>query len=339
MQLTSYLELKKPATSDLIASVVNTYIPEAFDIIDSHIQQLEETAINPQNALDAEATLKSVLYTRNGTVARLTVDRFFTGSPLLGTEKIYFIMMQEQYLQFVEGTRTSTQAHYRNEDSESLYWDSSEHTYMTTEVTDYPVIGFIYDLLVKLEINFELGDSGYMEPKIILGAGAGVSGHPEYGKGYIYKGVDGLLLQYLTTTGEPVSVYLSEDGLIQSGSTGEQGLRNIAISAAQPTEAQEGDLWINPNDYSHYDVASVSEASILTVDAEEVVLASGTITLTLFTAVGNKGVIRIVKNTGSGTVTLDGNASETIDGATTKDLAAGAYCTIISDGANWQVIG
>ena len=48
--------------------------------------------------------------------------------------------------------------------------------------------------------------------------------------------------------------------------------------------------------------------------------------------------IKKVDATGSA-VTVDGNASETIDGATTYPLGAQwKYVTIVSDGTNWVIV-
>tara|TARA_R100000315_G_scaffold26213_1_gene10138 strand:- start:550 stop:948 length:399 start_codon:yes stop_codon:yes gene_type:complete len=52
-------------------------------------------------------------------------------------------------------------------------------------------------------------------------------------------------------------------------------------------------------------------------------------------------VVTIMKaDAGSGAVTIDGNASETINGATTVAIAATQfhYRTIVCDGSNWVVI-
>jgi len=73
--------------------------------------------------------------------------------------------------------------------------------------------------------------------------------------------------------------------------------------------------------------------------AHATVLMSGTFTVTLYTAVGNAGRTVTVKNIGSGEVTVDGNASETLDGATTVVIAAKYQAlTAISDGANWHLV-
>jgi hypothetical protein len=66
---------------------------------------------------------------------------------------------------------------------------------------------------------------------------------------------------------------------------------------------------------------------------------SGTFTVTLQAAASYQGRVLIIKNSGAGTITVDGNASETIDGAATYSLAV-QYATIqiISDGTNWKII-
>lgn len=64
-------------------------------------------------------------------------------------------------------------------------------------------------------------------------------------------------------------------------------------------------------------------------------------TVTLYTAVGNIGRRVIAKKTDSSTnaVTIDGNGSETIDGALTLTLSLQYEAAILeSDGANWQVL-
>lgn len=75
-------------------------------------------------------------------------------------------------------------------------------------------------------------------------------------------------------------------------------------------------------------------------DADYVIdCTSGTFTVTLPASSGRTGRILIIKNSGAGTITVDGNASETIDGATTYAMAV-QYATvqIMSDGTNWKII-
>jgi hypothetical protein len=66
--------------------------------------------------------------------------------------------------------------------------------------------------------------------------------------------------------------------------------------------------------------------------------ATRTLTLPAANSVPGKK-IRVKKISASNTCTLDGNASETIDGGTTYDiLSDNSVVTIISDGSNWRII-
>ena len=66
-------------------------------------------------------------------------------------------------------------------------------------------------------------------------------------------------------------------------------------------------------------------------------VTSGSPTITLPTAVGIQGREYCIKNSGTGSVTLDGDGSETIDGTATKIFSQYTSITVVSDGANWIV--
>lgn len=66
---------------------------------------------------------------------------------------------------------------------------------------------------------------------------------------------------------------------------------------------------------------------------------SGTFTVTLPTAVGITGQYFIIKNSGTGVITVEGDGSETIDGVLNKILAVQYEGMIfVSNGANWIVV-
>lgn len=66
---------------------------------------------------------------------------------------------------------------------------------------------------------------------------------------------------------------------------------------------------------------------------------ANTFTVTLPTAVGIEGQYFIIKNSGTGVITVDGDGSETIDGVANKILAVQyESLTVVSDGANWVVV-
>jgi hypothetical protein len=165
--------------------------------------------------IQSNTAVTNILYAQEGRIARLTVDHLLTGDFISGSEYIYFIDAQDQYLKFIIGHRNDAlpQVHYTDEDDQPLYWDSATHNYMTPTETEYPVMVYVYDLTTKLEMNFEHDSGGTPVPAIVLGAGAGVVGHPEYGKGYIFKDTEGLLLKYITSAGKELTAYLNEDGI------------------------------------------------------------------------------------------------------------------------------
>lgn len=83
---------------------------------------------------------------------------------------------------------------------------------------------------------------------------------------------------------------------------------------------------------------SVNTAAGSAAYTDYVYLASGTINVTMPTAVGNTARYTI-KNVGAGTVTIDTTGVETIDGSLTAPLPV-QYTSLdlVSDGTNWNII-
>lgn len=65
---------------------------------------------------------------------------------------------------------------------------------------------------------------------------------------------------------------------------------------------------------------------------------ANTFTVTLPTAASIAGRVYSVKNSGAGTITLDGDGAETIDGSTTKTLAQYDNVLVMSNGTNWIIL-
>lgn len=101
-----------------------------------------------------------------------------------------------------------------------------------------------------------------------------------------------------------------------------------------------------------YNASGVAESNVVTDGApitsyltleltDDTVLVNNTAntTVVLPTAVGCAGKKFTIKNLAAGVVTVDGNASETIEGAATVEIfGANEFLTIISDGANWKKV-
>ena len=91
-----------------------------------------------------------------------------------------------------------------------------------------------------------------------------------------------------------------------------------------------------------FKVAYAAKIAAYTITSTDYMIdyTSGTFTVTLPSAIGITGQIFVIKNSGTGTITIAPNGTETIDGATSKTLTVqySGY-TLMSDGANFKIIG
>ena len=72
---------------------------------------------------------------------------------------------------------------------------------------------------------------------------------------------------------------------------------------------------------------------------DDMIRCNGTFTVTLPAVASTPtGKVFYIKNIGTGTVTVDGNLSETIDDTTTKVLAQYDGMAIINDGTEYWII-
>ena len=86
----------------------------------------------------------------------------------------------------------------------------------------------------------------------------------------------------------------------------------------------------------NYSVVTKIATYTATTD-DDLILANGTFTITLYAAANSVQPL-IVKNVGTGTVTMDGNGAETIDGSSTYALTGTDQTVmLISDGSNWEL--
>lgn len=88
-----------------------------------------------------------------------------------------------------------------------------------------------------------------------------------------------------------------------------------------------------------YSVATASANFTLNDDNHVLNCTANTFTVTLPTAgAGRTGKQYIIKNSGTGIITVDPNGAETIDGDATITLNQYESITIISNGTNWMII-
>jgi hypothetical protein len=111
------------------------------------------------------------------------------------------------------------------------------------------------------------------------------------------------------------------------------GVTKITVSDTEPDSPNVNDLWIDTDAYTYRAVTTTD-----TITSTDYLLdCTGTFTITLPTAVGFTGEY-IIKNTGTGIITVDGNGSQTIDGVTTFALIEDEVITLRSTGTNWLII-
>ena len=67
-------------------------------------------------------------------------------------------------------------------------------------------------------------------------------------------------------------------------------------------------------------------------------VTGNTITVTLPTAVGIDGKNYVIKNSGSGVITVETTSSQTIDGVSIKTLNGNSSIEVVSNGSNWIVV-
>jgi hypothetical protein len=102
-----------------------------------------------------------------------------------------------------------------------------------------------------------------------------------------------------------------------------------------------GPAWTEGSGAASTTLPFTNQTANYTIDNTDCVIncTANTFTVTLPTAAGVEGQYYIIKNSGTGVITIDGDGSETIDGAANKNLAVQyESLTVISNGVNWLVI-
>ena len=86
--------------------------------------------------------------------------------------------------------------------------------------------------------------------------------------------------------------------------------------------------------------AKSSAYTVAASDRGVLLNCTGTWTLSLLAAAtAGVGFAVAVKNSGTGVITIDGNASETIDGELTTDIRKSESCFLVCNGSKWWTVG
>jgi|GEM_PF-6201115 len=153
------------------------------------------------------AVITESIYADYGDIAELTVDRLSTNLKVdryknSDTSDINYILIEDQTASWITGTVKAGPivVQHTNRSGQLLYWKDETQLVMGTEATTWPVYVYDYDELTKLQITFDLVNGVYI-PRITLGAGVGNELHPEWGKAFIYKTSDKLIIEHYTDLG------------------------------------------------------------------------------------------------------------------------------------------
>lgn len=118
------------------------------------------------------------------------------------------------------------------------------------------------------------------------------------------------------------------------GLTGFTGSQGIGFTGSQGTAGPVGPAGSPGNET----VITTNTNTVLST-ASVFVIASGTVVITLPSAVGIPGLKFNIKNVGNGEVTVATTSSQTIDGDDTRYIIQfrNSVMGVISDGYNWQI--
>lgn len=165
------------------------------------------------NVITSITSITNVLYATEGRIARLTVDHLLTEDILLGNAEMNYIDIEDQYIKFITATRNDSlpQVQYTDADGNLLYWDSADHNYMTTDVTDFDVMVYQYDRDEKMKLYFN-SESFNNTPIIQMGIGDEITALS--GKAVIIKEAGGLKINYYKeVTAGTRQIRLTDDGV------------------------------------------------------------------------------------------------------------------------------
>lgn len=162
-------------------------------------------------------------------------------------------------------------------------------------------------------------DTADSEVHIGNGSGDGQS----YGTGKLYAGE-------IYSFNKLVATY-EGDAIIMGGPMIMPNNPQLWVQPDLPTASKTNDLWADTDDYSRYDITTLTAATVLNESDNEVIEANGTFTLTLHAAT-NPGIIKKIYNVGSGIITIEG----TINGGVNLLLYPGESVELITDGSGWR---
>lgn len=216
-------------------------------------QILLDGNVNVSGQLSADA-----LYSALGDIADLTVDRLSSSRRIVkylagDQSDDNYITAVDESLSFISGVYKGGEEQAVNPNGLEIYWESNPNAsgvsigtdgypykdgvriFTTTEETNYPVMVYTYDELVKAKFAFEMWGDIYT-PVLTMGAGNAQG----LNKGFITKSADGLEIVYKANTGADIGMRLGTGGYMDL--TGLRKPTNIAFTNEGFTVTVDGGL-------------------------------------------------------------------------------------------------
>lgn len=200
---------------------LNRRLAHALSYIrDNQILNIDASKILNVDTIFSQEIVTETLYADKAYISELTVDQLDTSTKVQryldsSTSDVYYIKIFEQNIQFIEAkTDGSATEQVKNRNGDLVYWIDETFKGVTYDVTDYPVMIYVYTELIKTTMSFQTV-GGVNEPVIQMGAGTGVG---DNGKAYLYKGTTGLDIRYITSSGREQIIRNGDNGIEIDGS-------------------------------------------------------------------------------------------------------------------------
>ncbi len=190
--------------------------------------------------IEKEVISAKTAHILNAWVRDLNVEYLETNFDALDTRKTppidykrNCIRIQDERIYYItQGLSTTEVQDYMNKDGCQIYYTAiDEHpqayNYFTLtdprsiypDLSDEQVEGFKVKIRKieseSIKASFEFGETGedVIYPMMVWGVGTDTSGTTDNGKGFIFKGLDGLVLRYVTSGGDKHEIKLGENGI------------------------------------------------------------------------------------------------------------------------------
>lgn len=177
---------------------------------------------------------------------------------------------------------------------------------------------------------------------LLAGVESGTTGEPVSGGTVYFYEAGTTTPKYVWTEIEKTNGYYSY-ALDTTGAAQLYGEGNYKCIVKDAAGAQVGDPHDNVRvEFPYYGIRTVTTGTTAMVSQDDFIrcnTSGGNIHIDCLAAASWTRPLKVKRTAGTGTITIDPNGSETIDGASTLTLSSDAVVEIISDGSNLESVG